>query len=448
VDEIIPVIVVITLGAGLLVMLQRQLDQRWEPSWLGFAFLAHLAASFAQVLITRGYYGGGDMVMYHRTGNLLAQLVRADPGRFLPDVFWLVLNRPVRVPFHMVGNGTATGSMSALAACTSLLTNDSIYASALIFSFLSFSGSWALYMVFRETFPASLRQRLVITCMGLPSVVYWTSGILKESVAVAGFGWVLFGTHRMFRGQYRVGGVAALGGAFLMAMVKPYILIAFGVSAGVFFYWRRAIGRSGTFRVRPFYFVLSGSLAVAFLLGLGEVFPRYAISGLADEATRLQVVGARVSGGSNYNLVAAGQSSVLGQIAYAPLALATTLFRPLPFEISGATMAVNAVETTLLTGWLVAVLWRRRWSEIWTLTTRSPLLMFCVSFIVLFGVAVGLASTNLGSLSRYRAPLVPLFASLIAVWGGWRPSPQTAGPAARPLPRRVRRRGRFQRRGA
>ncbi len=443
-DDVLSTIVVFGIGGVLFVLMQRQLDRRWEVSWLAFAFLTHLAAPFAQIAITRGVYGGGDMMMYHHSGTAVARVVRIDWERFFPELLNLIVHQRPAMPLHLLGIGGPTGSMIGLTALSSLATNDSIYATAIAFSLLSFTGTWAIYVVFRETFPASLRQRLVVTCMALPSVVFWTSAILKESVAVAGFGWVLFGTHRILRGRPLVGWPAILAGAALMAAVKPYVLVAYGASVAVYFYWRRAVQRGRTFRVRPVYLLLSAGFTVAVVLGLGEVFPQYAVSSLGEEAARLQTVGAGVAGGSNYSLAAGADRSLVGQLVFGPLALATTLFRPLPFEVSSGTMALNTVETTLLTGWLVSVLWRRRWADLWRITTSSPLLMFSVTFIVLFGVAVGLASTNLGSLSRYRAPLMPLFASLIAIWGGWRLEPATvpapAPPAARPRPRARRRR--------
>ena len=47
--------------------------------------------------------------------------------------------------------------------------------------------------------------------------------------------------------------------------------------------------------------------------------------------------------------------------------------------------------------------------------TKTPFLVFCLVFVITFGLAVGLASTNLGTLSRYRAPLLPFFAVLLLV---------------------------------
>jgi hypothetical protein len=46
---------------------------------------------------------------------------------------------------------------------------------------------------------------------------------------------------------------------------------------------------------------------------------------------------------------------------------------------------------------------------------RSPFLVSSVVFILVFGVGVGLATRNLGSLSRYRMPMMPFYATTLLV---------------------------------
>jgi hypothetical protein len=75
----------------------------------------------------------------------------------------------------------------------------------------------------------------------------------------------------------------------------------------------------------------------------------------------------------------------------------------------------NAVETTLLTLLLLRLFAKRTLGSVRRQVVEDPFLIFCVVFVVAFGTAVGLASTNVGTLSRYRAPLLPFFAVLLLV---------------------------------
>ncbi|HBQ11129.1 MAG TPA: hypothetical protein DEF51_08110 [Myxococcales bacterium] len=119
-------------------------------------------------------------------------------------------------------------------------------------------------------------------------------------------------------------------------------------------------------------------------------------------------------------------------MAFAPLALATSLFRPLIFEVRNAPMLLNAVESTVLTYLFVATVLRRSWDAVWREVRSSPALMFSLTFVLVFGVAVGLASTNMGTLSRYRIPLVPLFGAFVLVLSRARAGAPEITPSSSP----------------
>jgi hypothetical protein len=42
-------------------------------------------------------------------------------------------------------------------------------------------------------------------------------------------------------------------------------------------------------------------------------------------------------------------------------------------------------------------------------------MMFCATFTLALALGTGLATTNLGTLSRYRAPMMPFFFTLLLV---------------------------------
>jgi len=439
VSEIVTTTVAILAGLMAVAFISQR-HTRAERPWLLLTYAMHIGSAFAQVWITRGIYGGGDMLGYHRLALRLSRFVRADPERFLPEVIALAMRQDADLPVPVLGQ--ATGSMSGIATLTSLITFDSIYASCVVLATGAYLGTYALYLVYRETFAERIRVPLLIAAMGLPSMVFWSSGIMKESVAMAGFGLCIWGLHRTF--TKRLAGLpAALIGGTLMGLVKPYILVTLVAAAGVYAYWLRAHQRGRGVRIRPVALVITAGLAVFGVMAFGELFPRYAVAEIADEFSGLQTVGARVSGGSNYMLAEPGVTrSLPAQLALAPFALLTALFRPILFEISGATMAVNAVETFGLTALLGHTLFKRRWRDLLATVTGTPLLAFSVAFIFLFGIGVGLASTNLGSLSRYRTPMMPLWACLLVVWSsGLRPKVLPTKPR-REEPRVVMRRGR------
>jgi len=156
-------------------------------------------------------------------------------------------------------------------------------------------------------------------------------------------------------------------------------------------------------------------LGVGGLVLLGQYFPEYSLDNFATQSSNLQQVGRH--GGSAYALGGEIPTTLVGQFVYAPAALLTSLFRPLIFEAHNVPSFINAVETTVLTFLFVRILLTRNLGRVRRQIAENPFLVFCLIFIVAFGIAVGLATSNMGTLSRYRSPLLPFFVVLLLVLG-------------------------------
>jgi hypothetical protein len=102
--------------------------------------------------------------------------------------------------------------------------------------------------------------------------------------------------------------------------------------------------------------------------------------------------------------------TIAGQMAFAPLALVSSLYRPFLFEASSLQVAINALETAVLLALTLRAFAVNGVAGTFGRIWQSPLLAHCLIFAAIFGTAVGLGTTNLGTLSRYRMPLVPFFA--------------------------------------
>jgi hypothetical protein len=140
--------------------------------------------------------------------------------------------------------------------------------------------------------------------------------------------------------------------------------------------------------------------------------PKFAPDALSDQLANLQTAGAAVEGGSNFALgVGAGSSS--SQAALAPLGLLTALFRPVLFEVKAPIVIPSALEMTVFLLGAILVLLRRGVLASFSELIRQPFLSFCAIFVLVFGTCVGLGTTNMGTLSRYRMPLTPFFATLL-----------------------------------
>lgn len=413
-NDVLPILLVTVVGAVLVAASSVGFSRR-ERRWLTASFCIHVGFACAQVPLTLSFYGGGDMFLYFSYGEILAQMMDRDPFHVIPEVTALLLHGRPHLPVMIIGAGTGTGTMSALAAWTFYLLGPSKYAACIAFAMLSLCGKIAIYRVFRANLDPAFRWPVAIAALFVPSFVFWSSGLIKEAVAVAGFGWSFFGLHLWIReGRPGPGLALMIAGTIPISLIKPYILFPLVLAGGSWYYWARSL-KWGRVRIRPAYFVVAAALGVGGIVALGHYFPEYALDTLSGRTFELQQLGRR--GGSTYALTGEIPTTLVGQFAYAPAALLTSLFRPVLFEVYNLPTLINAVETTVLTLLFARILFTRSLGKVRRQISNNPLLVFCLVFVIAFGIAVGLASSNLGTLSRYRSPLLPFFVVLLVVLG-------------------------------
>lgn len=93
----------------------------------------------------------------------------------------------------------------------------------LVFSFI---GQFAFYKAFKSYFSGK-EKLLALVVFITPSVLFWTSGVLKEPIAICLLGLFVYAFMKLFiEYQYKVKYVLVLIGSLLLFLIlKPYILI-------------------------------------------------------------------------------------------------------------------------------------------------------------------------------------------------------------------------------
>jgi len=377
---------------------------------MGLAVVIHTVAALSMVWVVRDYYGYGDMLAYWRGGVRLAAAASGN-GDVWGDILLLALQQPNSL--SVIGNGWSTGSMHAFSAILCFLFSDSLPAICIAISLAGLAARRWLFESLVSVFPG-LDSRLFVACIFVPSVVFWTAGLLKEAIAMPGLA-IASGVSVRWLGRRLTAPSAAmlaLPGWVLIGLTKPYIL--FPLTGAIAAGWVWARSPNGARRLPQRLTRLSVSLAVAVILfvALGNVFPRYSIANIADSTEDLRQLGITHAGGSTITPV--GGSGSGGLLLLAPVGVLTTLFRPFFFEAKSALMVMSALEMSVF-GVLVLRALARGPRRAVLLVSRSWIAIFCFVFVALFAVAVGVSTVNLGTLSRYRVPMMPLYAVMLAV---------------------------------
>lgn len=219
-----------------------------------------------------------------------------------------------------------------------------------------------------------------------------------------------------------LGAVLVAVGSSVILLIKPYVLIALALAGGIWILWARTLRAGGNIIVKPAYLAIAGAVVMLGFTAVSTFVPSLSPDKVAESIQRQRRVSAQEVGGSNFYLEGrdapvdeSPQDGLLSQVAIMPVALGTALFRPFIFESFSAMQFLNSIEMTWLTWMFIQLVRRNSWADLVRRVTANPALMFCLAFIVVLGLGTGLSTANLGTLSRYRAPMMPFFLLLLVV---------------------------------
>jgi len=302
-----------------------------------------------------------------------------------------------------------------VAAVGALLGFDTYSVTALFFAVLSFSGMWAMYMTFAKIRPQVYKE-LAVAVFFLPSVFFWGSGLLKDSLCLGGLGWLFYAFYRGAIEKKNILRCILIGliAIRVIASMKVYILLAFVPPAALWvFNENTARIRSAAVRwmARPFL-LLGGSLVAIYAMGqIAATDARFNIDKIGAQskltATYLQGV-SKQENGSGYN-IGEQDGTIAGMAKLAPQAVVVALFRPFLWESRNPTMALSALEASYFIFLTLRIFYRVGFFKALLTIVGSPVLTLCFVFSLVFAISVGISSGNFGTLVRYKIPLMPFY---------------------------------------
>lgn len=372
-------------------------------------------------IIYQYYYSWGDTYSYFRDARLIYEYFITDPVNGLRIIFF---SESSVFDLHSITNrlwyfgALPEFSTVKIVSFFSLFTFHTYSATALIFAIFSFSGNWAFYSVLVEKFPG-LGRKLGIYTLFIPSVIFWGSGIFKDTITYGSLLWMFYGLFNWieFRRRKPFYLIIIILGFVPIFFIKKYILICF---VGTVIFWilyrlfARIKSRVFRFLLAPFILVISigGSVWGAFLVG--EEDRKYSIDNIAKTA---MVTAYDIRYGSGKD---AGSGFTLGvldgtwqsMLILAPQAINVSLFRPYIWEVRNPLMLLSSLEGLIILV-LTILTFSKRYA--WVQLFKNPLIVFMLLFALLFAFAVGVSSFNFGTLSRYKIPFMPFYLGAIAI---------------------------------
>ncbi|MEQ9405265.1 MAG: hypothetical protein RIM99_16880 [Cyclobacteriaceae bacterium] len=308
-----------------------------------------------------------------------------------------------------------------IAGIIDLFTFHTYSATALFFAVFSFSGQWALYRTYTRLFGRT-DIYLTLIILLVPSMIFWGSGLLKDTITIGALGWTVHFLYKIFyfREFNLKNFILLLLFGYITLLVKAYIII---ILLGTIAIWLYSINvqlikdRLIRYSLGPIMILLYALMMyyATAVLTAGDL--RYSLDGIAERA-RINAYDiyyrASAEGASSYYL---GQldGTFTGMLSLFPAAVNVSLFRPYFWEANNVLMLISSFESFLILVATILILLFRFKNFFRVL--GNPHFRFCIFFSISFAFGVGVSTYNFGSLVRYKIPLLPFY--LLALYIIW-----------------------------
>lgn len=381
----------------------NSVDNKW---WmLIFSSKVFSAVIYGYFFIT-GIVIGNDTFSFFYDADIVFSALKKAPLTYLELVFGK--NDYTPVPQHLIYYTDNTSYwfdvsnyfLVRINALIRLISFGVYNVHAIIFAFLSFIGLYNIYLFFENK--VYNKRILQFILFGIPSVVFWTSGVHKESLVIFSLGIILYNLNAIIQlkniYKHIIGlllGLLVLGFArvYLFAFLLPLILAIFiaekyKIKKHLFWLFVLCI-------VIPFALLILVDISTPKISFLNELKVRrdFFISSMGHSSFGIQ---------EDFN-------SFRGVLILLLQAVVNPVIRPLPGDCNALLAYLAFFETICLLIFAVTLLRKTRLKSI----LQNPYAIFSILFGFSALFLIGFIVNNSGALVRYRA--IPIMFILIGL---------------------------------
>ena len=385
------------------------------------AFFLHILGSFLYCMVVQYYYGYGDSLGFYQGSNFIRKVITSTGNPIKPflmtstdyiNQFGIVSDTDFTLPTGIdVGSNLTIMKISAF---LSYFAFNSYLVISLFLGLFAFAGLWKLFCTLNEITEKKIERMLAFAVLYTPSIWFWGSGLMKESVCIGAIGFIVHYTHKILVkknvGIRRIIYLVAM--LLLLIIVKNYLASALFV-ASVLSYLMFIILKSKKNPIQLLSVIIVLAISTSILIATLsynietiiddsrkniESFSRaYANAENDDERSMASFSGGAVS--NNLNDI------ILGS----PVAIFTTLFRPFIWETKKPMMVFSALESLIMLLATIYILVKCRVWKFFYYVFSDPYVFFCFVITLVLGVIIGFSTFNFGTLVRYRLPILPFY---------------------------------------
>jgi hypothetical protein len=347
-----------------------------------------------------GMLTGGDTYLYFDDGNIVYSALKVDVFTYLKLA--IGTNDFTPVPHYLVQYtdpmhfwfDSSNYFIVRLNALIRLFSFGVYNVHAIIFAFLSFIGTYNLYLFFENKVIS--RKLLQFILFGIPSIVFWTSGIHKEAIVIFSLGVILYNLDSIIKSNYTKRNVFfTFFGLIVLGYIRIYLLaFLMPLIAAIILYNRFEVKQS-SFKM----FIGSMVLFAGFMVMVDYFIPNISLS---KELMIRRAYFLNSPGNMSFQL---GEipHNFQGIMILLWEAITNPFLRPYPNDCNVFLSYLASFETFILLIVFVVLLFTVNIKSI----SKNPYAVFSILFGLSTLFLIGLIVNNSGAIVRYRSVAIP-----------------------------------------
>jgi hypothetical protein len=390
-----------------------------------WGLFAKVVGAISVCLIYVYYYKeGGDTLHYHSSAVAFLNLLLQNPV----DFFSVYVGSPTNENYSYFNIETGfpsffsqpyEASVAKLLVPFELIALKSYIVASALMAVVSYTGIWKLYSMFCEVYP-KLYKQFAVAILFVPSVVFWGSGMLKDSWTIAACGWFCYSFYMVFITKKRMlyNTITLLIASCIFIFIKPYIFVALMPGCLIWGMWHQMLSIKHyvvrlLFMPVVFFIGIGGGLLLwnAVSSGLGQYS---SIEGMIKKASDSSMdLKQEYYNGNSFD-IGSYDATLGGVFSKFPIAVFTGLFRPFIWEAKNVVMVLSGIENFFILLFFLYVFFRSPLANSKNLFS-DPIVLFTLIFALFFSFSVAISTSNFGALVRLRIPQMPFLISGLVI---------------------------------
>ncbi|MEO7048570.1 MAG: hypothetical protein ABI091_24940 [Ferruginibacter sp.] len=396
------------------------------------ALALRMFGSIAYSMLVEYYYGYGDSFTFYDGGNFFTEQI----SRSLSNIHYLFASFKETSDWYnsiTVSNGyfeTPSNNMvMRISAVLSYLSFNKFIIIGLFFGFFSFMGQWKLFLIFDELNNHKNRKMLAYAILFSPSIWFWGSGLLKDSICLGSTGFILYILYQFFvKRNFSIFNLISLFFyIYIVTVIKPYItaIILIGLLVMIFSIFMHSIKH----RILRYGIILFSLISLGTIIYLSDFssvitdITKDSISQIKEFQQSYQAVQENVEDSKAGFDLGDFDPSLSSLILKSPYVVFSCMFRPFLWESRKIIILFTSLETTLALVLTIFVMFKVKIFNFFRVIFTTPYLLFCFSISILFALIIGFTTFNFGTMIRYKIIFLPFYYfMLVNIYSNFRPA--------------------------